>query len=101
MKLKQLISGNSPLEPTDHDIILVIHFLEHCYDFEVGKVRVLPGNNTVEVCRHISYYSGNSWSKVCGYDWDCREATVACREFLGIDNPSESLKSSSHFDSVE
>ena len=65
--------------------------LEKCYDYELGDVRVTSaaGSNTVEQCRHVSNYAGNAWLMVCGYGWDCREATVACREILNVNNPSE------------
>ena len=58
-------------------------FPEKCYDYQLGDVRVVTnaaGSNTVEQCRHVSNYAGNAWLMVCGSGWDCREATVACRE---------------------
>ena len=70
-------------------------FLENCFDYQLGDARVVTSNvtgaNTLEQCRHLPYTAGNStrWLMVCGYGWDCREATVACREILNINNPSE------------
>ena len=67
-------------------------FIENCYNYQLDDVRVVTnaaGSNTVQQCKHVSGYSGNAWLTVCGSGWDCREATVACREMLNIDNPSK------------
>ena len=78
-------------------VLFHVLFLEsaNCDSSQLGDVRVVnsnvTGSNTLEQCRHPPN-SGNSttkWLMVCGYGWDCREATVACREFLDIDNPSK------------
>ena len=48
---------------------------------EVGKVRLANGTNSegrVEICIN------NRWGTICAYNWDIRQARVACRE-LGFE----------------